>query len=244
MKAVIFASGIGTRLQCLTRDLPKPLVPVLGRCLVEYTIDAFVQAGFERLGVVMGYMGHMLPRHLGNGHRFGIRIDYLSNPDYRRGNATSIHACRQYVKDEPFVAAVADHMISGEILETLLACSCRSHTLCIDLHLDPPWRLIGATKVWVDKHDFVTHIGKDLVRFNALDTGVFLLGPRIFQHVSVGLRQGLGSITSVLQRMIARGDPLHACDVSGSFWLDVDTPEDLRYASGLSRSDAFVPGEE
>ncbi len=117
MKAVILASGVGTRLQSLTRDLPKPRVPVLGRCLVEYTIEAFVQAGFERLGVVMGYMGHMLPRHLGNGHRYGIRINYLGNPDYRRGNATSILASCQYVKGEPFVeeSHLADRTVVGEL---------------------------------------------------------------------------------------------------------------------------------
>jgi NDP-sugar pyrophosphorylase family protein len=89
MKGVILAAGTGTRLKPLTRDLPKPLVSLLGRPLIDYTIEAFVQAGFTELGIVVGYKDHLLRRYLSDGTRYGIRIQYLPNTHYWRGNATS-----------------------------------------------------------------------------------------------------------------------------------------------------------
>jgi len=242
MKGVILAAGAGIRLKSLTREFPKPLVPVLGRPLIDYTIEAFVQAGFNRLGVVAGHKGHLLRQYLGAGNRYGISIQYLPNVHYRQGNATSILASQPFVQNEPFIVSMADHMISTAILESLLACAGRSHILCMDRRAHALTQISDATKVWVDEKGFVVYIGKDLVRFNALDTGVFFFTPRIFHNISICLHDGPCSITRAVRHMIASGDPLGTCDVSGSFWLDVDTPDDLRYASSVLRRRALIAG--
>jgi len=240
MKGVIIAAGAGTRLKSLTREIPKPLVSVLGRPLIDYTIEAFVQAGFTRLCVVVGHKGHLLLRYLGDGRRYGIRIRCLPNAHYRLGNATSILASRPFVRDEPFVVAMADHMISAAILKRLLACAGQSHTLCVDRQAQAPPQVNDATKVWVDDQGFVVHIGKKLTRWNAIDAGVFALNPSIFYHISACLHDDLCSITRTIRRLIARGDHLKTCDISGAFWLDVDTPEDLRYASTVLRRQELI----
>jgi len=242
MKGVILAAGAGTRLKSLARELPKPLMPVLGRPLIDYTIEAFVQAGFSLLGVVVGYKGHLLRQYLGDGNRYGISIRYLSNTHYRRGNAASILTSRPFVQNEPFVVSMADHMISAVILKRLLARAGRGHMLCVDSRAHAPQQIGDATKVWVDEKGFVVQIGKDLVRYNALDTGVFLFTPRVFHHISICLHNGPCSISRAMRQMISSGDPLGTCDVSGSFWLDVDTPDDLQYASAALRRRALAEG--
>lgn len=60
MKGVIIAAGTGTRLKDLTRDLPKPLINVTGKPLIEYTIEAFIEAGFKKLGIVIGHRGRLI----------------------------------------------------------------------------------------------------------------------------------------------------------------------------------------
>ncbi len=230
MKGVILAAGAGTRLEPLTRELPKPLVPVLGRPLIDYTIEAFARAGFSQLAVVTGHNGNALRRYLDDGSRYGLRIRCLPNSRYSLGNATSIFASQPFVQNEPFVVAMADHMISAVILKRLLACSGSSHTLCVDRLAYAPPQINDATKVWVDELGFVTRIGKNVAQWNAVDTGVFLFAPRIFSHIAAGPQNDVCSITRTVRRMISRGDPMRTCDVSGAFWLDVDTPEDLKYA--------------
>jgi choline kinase len=203
---------------------------MLGRPLIDYTIEAFVQAGFTRLGVVVGHKGHLLRRYLGDGRRYGIRIQCLPNAHYWQGNATSILASQPFVQDEPFVVSMADHMISAAILKRLLACAGRGHMLCVDRQAHAPPQVNDATKVWVDERGHIVHIGKELIHWNAIDVGVFRFTPRIFHHISTCLQDDLCSITRTVRWMIACGDPLNTCDVSGAFWLDVDTPDDLRYA--------------
>ncbi len=236
MKGVILAAGAGTRLEPLTRELPKPLVSVLGRPLIDYTIEAFARAGFSRLAVVTGHNGHLLQRYLDDGSRYGLRIRCLPNSQYSRGNATSIFVSQSFVQNEPFVVAMADHMISAVILKSLLACDGPGHTLCVDRLAHAPPQINDATKVWVDELGFVARIGKKLARWNAVDTGVFLFTPRIFHHIAACLQNDACSITRTVRRMIGRGDPMRTCDVSGAFWLDVDTPEDLQYACAALRA--------
>lgn len=241
MKGVILAAGAGTRLRSLTRERPKPLVPVLGRPLIDYTIDAFVKAGFASLGVVVGYKGYLLRRYLGDGSRYGIGIQCLTNENYWRGNATSILASQLFVQKEPFVVSMADHMISAAVLERLLARDRCGHTLCVDRQAYAPPQINDATKVWVNERGLVVHIGKELARWNAIDMGVFLFTPRIFHHISACLSDSFCTITQTVRWMIACGDPLSACDASGMFWLDVDTPDDLQYAcAALHRRESAV----
>ena len=244
MKGVIIAAGTGTRLKDLTRDLPKPLINVTGKPLIEYTIEAFMEAGFKKLGIVIGHRGRLLQRHLGDGRRYNIRIEYLTNDNYWRGNATSIFACQSFIEQEPFIVSVADHMISSEILQLLLESDRGYHTLCVDRQTRIFLQISDATKVWVNESGFVERIGKKLQRYNAIDTGVFLFRPGFFEYISAYPHEDHCSITRIVMHMIASGDPLSTCDVSGSFWFDVDTLDDLRFARAVMRQRMLATAEE
>ena len=232
MRGVILAAGDGTRLAPLTADRPKPLVPVLGRPLLDYTLEAFAQVGIKEIGVVVGYRERMLVEYLHSSSRYGMRVRCLLNPDYQRGNGSSIYAAREFVGSEPFVVAMADHMISFEILQRLLSTPMEGATLCVDRQAQAPPQLSDATKAWVDEKGFILRIGKTLERWNAVDVGVFLFRPTIFPLLGRLMENELRpcTVTRAVRRLIASGEGLRACDVSGCFWLDVDTPEDLAYA--------------
>jgi len=232
MKGVIVAAGLGQRLSPLTRYCPKPLLSILERPLIDYTIEAFIRAGFEELGIVLGYNGDILQHYLEDSARYGIAIYCLHNGLYLHGNATSVQAARPFVGGEPFVMAMADHLISPRILSTLLARPWTTHVLCVDRLVRGGAALHDATKVWLDEQGRVQRIGKHLKRWHAVDVGVFLFQPRVFDHFwdLSGHMDGQCTITGLARRMIAHGDDLHTCDVSGAFWLDVDTQDDLIYA--------------
>ena len=232
MRGVILAAGDGTRLAPLTADRPKPLVRVLGRRLLDYTLEAFAQTGIKEIGLVVGYRWRMLAEYLRDGHSYGARVQCLLNPEYHRGNGSSIYAAREFVGSEPFIVAMADHMISSEILQRLLSTPMEGAKLCVDRQAQAPPQLHDATRVWVDGRGFILQIGKALERWNAVDVGVFLFQPTIFPVLDKLMDDELRSctVTRAVRRLIASGERLRACDISGCFWLDVDTPEDLAYA--------------
>ena len=231
MKGVIVAAGLGQPLSLFTSYRPKPLLSVLERPLIDSTIEAFARTGFEEVGVVLGYNGDIVRRYLEDSSRYGIAVYCLHNAQYRRGSATSIYAARTFVGGEPFILVMADHLVSPRMLHQLLTCSWRTHVLCVRRQTRRRPVLRDATEVWLDKEGRVRRIGKRLKRRHAAAVGVFLFWPRVFDHLSDLLQQSSikCSITHLVRRMIAHGDDLYACDVSGHFWLDVDAQDHLIY---------------
>ncbi len=225
MKGVIVATGLGHYLSPLTRYCPRLLVSVLKRPLVDYAIEAFARAGFEEVAVVLGPNGDVLRHYLEESERYGIAVYCLYNGQYPRGNATSIDAARAFVGGEPFVVAMADHLVSPRIVLTLLGRPRLSHVLCVSRQTRAGAVPYDATKVWMDQHGRVQRIGKRLKHWHAVDGGVFLFQPRVFDHLSdlVHRFDGHCSITSLARHMIRSSDDLYTCDVSGGFWVDVDT---------------------
>ncbi|MCR4407402.1 MAG: phosphocholine cytidylyltransferase family protein [Anaerolineae bacterium] len=236
MKGVILAAGDGSRLAPLTNHRPKPLVPVLGRPLIEYTIRSFAQVGIRELIIVIGYRGEMIAQEIGYKSTYGLKVSYAPNPWYKGGNGTSIHAARPFLANEPFILSMADHMITASLLKKLLGMKEIDDSLCIDRSAKAPPQVKDATKVWVNDLGLVTRIGKDLEHWNAIDTGVFLFTPHVFSVVSALMEEQKGccTVTDAVRRLIKQKG-LRACDVSGAFWMDVDTLADLRYVERLLR---------
>jgi choline kinase len=245
MQGVILAAGDGTRLAPFTLTHPKPLVRVLGRPLLDYTMDAFVAAGIRDLVLIVGYKEEQIRRWVGDGSRYSAGVIYVSNPDYGLENATSLYAARAAVAGHAFVLAMADHMISADILRTLLARDAPGDTLCIDRCAHRAPQLNDATRVWVDSRGYIRRIGKGLTGWNAVDTGVFLFTSAIFDAIDAVRASGNWNpnISQSVTWLIEHGSGLRACDVSGAWWTDVDTFEDLQNVEAELSSWAEQPCE-
>jgi MurNAc alpha-1-phosphate uridylyltransferase len=76
MRAMILAAGRGERLRPLTDSLPKPLVPVAGKPLIEYHLEALAQAGFREIVINQGHLGDLLKERVGKGGRWGVNIHW------------------------------------------------------------------------------------------------------------------------------------------------------------------------
>jgi mannose-1-phosphate guanylyltransferase len=77
MKAVILAGGLGTRLRPVTYEIPKPLIPVQGKTLLEHVLDILRPAGVDEVYLSIGYKAGMIQKYFGDGSRFGMKIHYL-----------------------------------------------------------------------------------------------------------------------------------------------------------------------
>ena len=115
----MLAAGDGDRLGAHTARTPKPLVPVGGRPIISYTLDALRQAGVREAAVVLGYRGvQVRDALLRDPH--GLRLDYAWNADFHRGASLSLRAARSCLGPEPFLLVMADHMLSAGIIRRLL----------------------------------------------------------------------------------------------------------------------------
>ncbi len=228
MRGVILAAGCGTRLSFHNGQRPKVLLPVAGRAIIDYTLEAFRQAGVTDLAIVIGYKGDALKESVGDGSRHGLRIQYVYNPDYKRGNALSLYVARHFTEDTPFLLSMADHMISPSLLARLLDIPAPANALAVDFTPSSS-QIEEGTRVLISRDGLITHIGKDLSRWNGIDAGVFKLTSAIFEAITdlIGEKTTEYELSQAITRMINRGGPLQACDVSDCFWHDIDTWEDL-----------------
>ena len=233
-KGIILAAGDGDRLGLLTIVCPKVLLSVNDAPLIRYPIEALAAAGISDIAIVVGYLGDKLIEVLGNGNDFGVSLQYVYNSDYLGENAISVYKAREWAQGEPVVLCMGDHVIDGEIVKRLLDRPVINETLCVDYTPAHHHQLAEATKVTVDSAGCIKDIGKYLVYWDALDTGVFLLTENFFRALDE-LVHHLGNnveMSDAIRFLISQGHRFDTCDVSGCFWADVDTKEDLDMVRG------------
>jgi choline kinase len=231
-KGIILAAGDGDRLGILTIACPKVLLPVNDVPLIRYPIEALVAAGISDIAIVVGYLGDKIIDLVGNGSDFGVRLKYIYNSDYLGGNAISVYMAREWAQGEPVVLCMGDHLIERKMVKRLLDRQILSETLCIDYTPSQHHQLAEATKVIVDGAGCIKDIGKELVFWDAIDTGIFLLTKNFFKAIDE-LVQYCGidvEISDVIRLLTSQGRSFDTCNVSGSSWTDVDTKEDLELA--------------
>ncbi len=237
MKALIIAAGDGSRLKPLTNDEPKPLIQLLGLSLIERVISTARGAGINEFVIVIGHLGDRIKASLGNGDRHGVKITYIENKEWKRGNGVSVSKAKG-VLNENFILLMSDHIFDGRILKELVDCDIRSSVI---LAVDRREPLPGDTKV-LEKDGKIVEIGKDIKNSNCIDTGIFLCSPKIFSYIEDVEKEGKTELADCIAKA-AKNSDAEVFDIgeiesydSGMrkdvkhWWIDVDTEEDLRKA--------------
>ncbi len=107
LRAVLLAAGRGQRLAPLTDSIPKPLIALNGRPLLEYTLDNLAAVGCRQVLLVIGYRGDMIRQHFGDGHSIGLELSYVEQGAVAGTGAAALMA-EDFVGSEPFVLGWGD----------------------------------------------------------------------------------------------------------------------------------------
>jgi len=227
-KGIILAAGDGDRLGILTIACPKVLLSVNDVPLIRYPIEALAATGIIDIAIIVGYLGDKIIGLVGNGSDFGVRLQYIYNSDYLGENAISVYRAREWAQEEPVILCMGDHLIERKMVKRLLDRQILSETLCIDYTPSQHHQLAEATKVIVDGAGCIKDIGKELVFWDAIDTGIFLLTENFFKaiHKLIQCRGIDVEISDVIRFLISHGHRFDTCNVSGCSWADIDTKED------------------
>jgi len=228
MEAVIIAAGEGSRLSQLFS--PKPLTPLLGLRLIERILLIGKLVGIKSFMIVVGYKADVIRQAIGDGRNYGVRINYIENLEWTKGNGVSVLQAKNHVNGK-FLLLMSDHLFDEQILKRLLTADVKpgNCVLCVDRNLSLDHSNIeDATKVYCED-DYVKWIDKSLKNFNAIDIGVFLYTPAIFDALEQSIKNGKYSLSAGNQVLADQGN-LVTLDVTGNFWIDVDDQSDLQKA--------------
>lgn len=227
-QAVILAAGQGTRLK---QSTPKPLLPVLGVPLLARTLFTLQKAGIEEAFVVVGQRGEEIRRGIEAIKRLTLPIHWVENTRWDEANGVSVLAGGEHTTG-PFLLTMSDHILDHEALARLRQAGGpdKDLVLLVDRDPDDGIDLSDATKVALDG-DRIRGIGKELDRYDAIDTGAFLATPALVDALRELDRQGdQGPSLSDGVRRLAEAGRAWTLDGTGATWQDVDTADDVRAA--------------
>jgi choline kinase len=231
-RAIILAAGRGERL-VNGKPYPKPLKPVNGVPLIVRILRGLEQARIGEVAIVVGHLGGVLKQGLAR-HRFEMDLQFVENDELDKPNGTSLLKAKDFVRGSTYLL-MSDHLWSPDLLQRLRRFPLASDeaVLGIDFKIDECCDLDDATKVAI-AGDRIARIGKELARYDALDTGVFRITEAVIEALErvdgpegCSLSAGIGEL--------ARGGRMRVCDVEDAGWVDVDTPAALAHAETLLR---------
>jgi NDP-sugar pyrophosphorylase family protein len=218
---VLMAGGPGLRLRPLTESVPKPLLPVGDRPIVEIIVEAFVRAGFTRQLLAVGYKAAMLRERLGDGRRLGAVIDYVVE-DERLGTAGALGLLPTR-PTAPFFVMNADVLtaVDPRHLMAFHEEHAGSATVCVrEVDATQPYGVVeiadGRLRSIVEKP----------VTRHFVNAGIYVLAPHVLDLVERGRPLDMPAL---LGRLVARGDAPHVFPLHEP-WLDIGRPADYERA--------------
>lgn len=216
MKAMILAAGLGNRMRPLTLTTPKPLLPVGGKPLIVWHIEALKAAGIEQIIINTAWLGHKLHEALGDGSAYGVQILW-SDEDEPLETAGGIHKALPLLGDEPFLLVNGDIWLAYDF-QKLTHKDLGQHLAHLVLVNNPPQHPHGDFAFCKEQpNSRVMSEGDEKYTF----AGVSVLSPHLFAHLSAGK----APLAPLLRQAIAQG--LVTAEHHAGAWVDVGTPERL-----------------
>jgi len=236
-EAVILMAGEGSRLRGFDKTLLKPFVPVLGRPLICYTIDALIHAGIKKANFIVGYQSGRIIAAVKQLIPSELEPSFIENPNWQKQNGISLLAA---VNDltSPFLLTMSDHLFDQSIVGLLLRTAVLDQlNLALDRKLDSIFDIDDAMKVQT-QGDRILKIGKDLTVYDGIDTGLFVCPVDIFDYLERVKSRSRGRDCSLADgvRLMESEDKARAVDIGDGWWQDIDTIAMLACAETQLRS--------
>jgi len=230
MKGLIIAAGKGSRLEHMTKDKPKALIRLLGLSLIERIILTAKQAGIYEFLIVVGYLGDKIKAKLGDGKKYGVKISYIENGEYEKGNGVSVLRAREQL-NENFILLMSDHLFDVRILKELTKYDLKGTVV---LAVDRKEARPTDTKV-LERDGKIIKIGKNIEESNCLDTGIFLCSPKIFSYLEETVKENKTELADCIVK-VAKEEDAEVFDIGQiesyvskmrktikPWWIDIDT---------------------
>ncbi|MEA1882118.1 MAG: phosphocholine cytidylyltransferase family protein [Candidatus Marinimicrobia bacterium] len=241
MKAVILAAGVSRRLYPLTYEIPKCLVEVGGKPILDRQLDALKSSGITDIVLVVGYYREMIMNHVPTNFS-DMNFEFVINHHYFETNtAYSLRLCNNQVNGEPFILMNADVLYPAEVLKRVIN---SSHDTALAVEIKPCGR--EEVKVIEGDDNRLVAIGKELIEDNAL--GEFIGVAKFSAEFSAAFGASLDRLISAggtADYFEAAIHPLmsehqvYYEDVSDLPCIEIDFIEDLEKARELVHSDWF-----
>ncbi len=234
MKAMVLAAGQGTRLRPITDKMPKALVPLAGRPMIEHALLLLRHYGISEIVINLHHFGAQIENYLGNGNKLGLQISYSHETELLDTGGGLLKA-KAFLQDGTFIVINTDALIDLNLSELIAFHRMSNATATLVLRADPQADRYGSMDI--DSrgriHRFLDS-RSDLVPSGQLKklmfTGVQVLEPKVFAYMpdqSAG--EKFSTTRHTYPQMLRSGEPLYGYRFDG-FWQDLGTADRIKQA--------------
>ncbi|MBV8373760.1 MAG: NDP-sugar synthase [Candidatus Eremiobacteraeota bacterium] len=230
MKAMILAGGLSTRLYPLTKQVPKPLVPVAGVAIAEHVIHYLRAYGYDEIAINLHYLADAIVERLGDGSRFDVRLEYSYEP-VLLGSAGAVKQLESFFGDESFVVVGCDDLTDlplddlvafhreRQAVATIGLVECEEVDQYGVVVLDDRGKIVG----------FQEKPAKGSELSKLANTGIYVFSPAIFRHIPAQTFYDFGK--QVFPELQSTAQPFYGFRAPNAYWSDIGTPSEYRRAS-------------
>ncbi len=251
MKAVILAAGKGKRLMPITSSRPKPMIPLAGKPLLEYTILGLKDAGISEILLIVGYKEEDIKEYFGNGlDKFNVNIEYISQEE-QLGTGHAVSYAKDFVKDTPFLLMygdlITDPKIFKDILEKFNETKIEGLITLLKVNNPQDYGIIS-----LNSDDFVEKITEkpspELNLGNLANAGIYIFNPMIFKAIEKTEKsiRGEYEFTDSMEILINQlNGKILGYIIKDYFWSDIGLPWQLFGANSfvLDRIERKILGD-
>ncbi len=226
---VLMAGGLGTRLRPLTADIPKPMLTVGSKPILETILESFIRYGFGDFYISVNYKSEKIRSYFGDGSRYGIRITYLNETE-RLGTAGALSLLPQGI-DQPIFVMNGDLLTNinfEHLLNYHLLAKSRA-TMCVrEYQLQVPYGVVntdGAT---------ISEIREKPTQKFFVNAGIYVIEPEILQRIPTGT---FFDMPQLYQQLLNDREKVCSFPIK-DYWMDIGQPHDFEQANS-EYEDAF-----
>ena len=239
---MILAGGLSTRLYPLTKQVPKPLVPVAGEPNAVHLIRYLKSYGFDEIAINVHYLADMIVDALGDGSAFGVRLEYLHEKELL-GSAGAVEQMKAFLSGGPFVVVGCDDLTDLP-LDRLVEFHTQKNAIAT-IGLVEREEVDQYGVVVTDASGKITGFqekpAKGTERSKLVNTGIYAFTPEIFNHIQPGVFVDFGK--NVFPALQEAGEAFYGFDARGAYWCDIGTPSEYRRATNDVLTGKFrLPG--
>ena len=219
MKAVILAGGAGTRLQPLTTELPKPMVSLLGRPVLEHILLLLRGHGITQAAITLHYLPERVTGYFGDGSSLGMELEYFYEKE-PLGTAGGVRACRDFLGEEDFLVISGDCVCDFDLSACLRLHRERGAEATLLLHrvAEPLEYGLVRTDETGRVTAFIEKPGWGQVFTDQVNTGIYLLSPAVLELVPQG--RSFDFSRDLFPRLLREGRALYG-QVPEGYWRDM-----------------------
>lgn len=239
---MILAGGLSTRLYPLTKQVPKPLVPVAGEPNAVHLIRYLKSYGIEDIAINVHYLADMIVEELGDGSDYGVRLEYL----YEKvllGSAGAVEQMKYFLGDAPFVVVGCDDLTDIPLDKLLEFHRAKQAVATIGLVEREEVDQYGVVVTAPDGKitGFQEKPVKGTERSKLVNTGIYAFTPEIFERIPAGVFHDFGK--NVFPELQEAGAAFYGFDARNAYWCDIGTPNEYRRATNDVLRGVFrIPG--